>query len=74
MRSNLVVASSWNHEDRTVDKSPTQLSETFLPLLLTLLFGGADLGAGVSGGRRRGVSGWFQVIYRLWLRKGVALT
>ena len=33
------AASSWNHEDRTVDKSPTQLSETFLPLLLTLLFG-----------------------------------
>ena len=40
------------------DKAPAQFGETFLPLVLALLFGRADLGVDVSGGRRRGISGW----------------
>src|SRR5207247_6482808 len=52
------AASSRNPEHRTVDKAPTQFGETFLPLLLALLFGRADLGGAVSGGRRCGISGW----------------
>src|SRR6185503_21241491 len=52
------AARSWNHEDRSVDKSPTKVSEAFLPLLLTLLFGRADLGATVSGGGRGGITDW----------------
>ena len=40
---------------RGVDKTPAQLGEPFLPLLLALLCGGADLGAAVSNGGRRGV-------------------
>jgi hypothetical protein len=31
---------------------PAQLGEPFLPLLLALLYGGADLGAAVSNGAR----------------------
>jgi hypothetical protein len=41
-------------EHRTVAKALAQLGETLLPLLLALLFGCADLGAAVSGSRRRG--------------------
>src|SRR5262245_64421763 len=52
------AASSWKHADVTVDKAPAQLGETFLPFLLAFLFGRADLGAAVSDGRRRGISGW----------------
>jgi hypothetical protein len=52
------VAPSRNQEHRTVDKPPAQLGETFLPLLVALLFGRADRGAAVSSGRRRGISGW----------------
>ena len=33
------------------------VGETLLPLLIALLFGRADLGAAVSDGRRRGISG-----------------
>jgi hypothetical protein len=52
------VASSRNQKYRTVDKAPAQFGETFLPLLIALPFGRSDLGAAVSGGRRRGISGW----------------
>src|SRR6185436_7809784 len=52
------TTSCWHYEYRAVDKSPTQLGETFLPLLVPLLFGRADFGAAVSGGRRHSVTGW----------------
>src|SRR5262249_20683436 len=46
-----------NQQHGAVDELPAQPGEAFLPLSLTLLLGGADLGAAVSRDRRRGVGG-----------------
>src|SRR4026208_465993 len=55
------AAASWNDEDRTFYKLPAKLGETRLPLLVALFFGRANLGAAVSGGTHRGVTGWFNL-------------
>jgi hypothetical protein len=51
------AASSGHYEHRAVNELPAQLGDPCLPLLLALFFGGAELGATVSRGRRRGVGG-----------------
>src|SRR5262245_41766413 len=51
------AASSRNHKHRTVNKPPTQLGDTLLPLLLALLLCSAELDAGVGARRRRRVAG-----------------
>jgi hypothetical protein len=51
------TASTRSQKLRAVDESLTQLGETFLSFLLTLVFERAEPGAAVSGGGRGGIRG-----------------